>query len=113
MFRKPLPTMRLPAAAPRISAPGVAGLYSYYPGAVIMAPPGVQNMVFEMDLCLPVIAYWGQGVLAGMGPNPQQPPQVYQQFSNLMAGLGGQIAGQWALQPLIVPDNILAEADIP
>lgn len=61
---------------------------------------GSGNFVYEAEFQNPVQVFRGAGRVAGSLRVTQQ-PQVYYNFRNVRAGLGGIQAGTMALQPLV------------
>src|ERR1700722_7561974 len=87
--------------------PGISGnsIYSFFQGYVITAGQA-QTAVFEPNFELPLITVWGKGVIRN--PNtffPKQPQQLFNNPIVLTNALGGPIAGQIALQPLLSNEN--------
>lgn len=83
-------------------SPAEGGFYTLHEGDLFT--PGTQNWVLEPKYDLPVMTIWGNGFLRRANTfNPVQPPQIYATFGTPTDGIGGQIAGQIAMQPLIEP----------
>ena len=74
--------------------------YQYHIGDLFT--PGTQNFVFEPTTELtPLTTIWGNAFLRTPNTFPvHQPPQVWANYSKYINGIGGLIAGQYALQPL-------------
>jgi hypothetical protein len=80
------------------------GIYHYHEGAVFT--PGAENFVFEPQFELPIQTVWGFGFIRNPNTfNPFQPPQVYANPQTMLQGIGGLMAGQMALQPLILNEG--------
>lgn len=79
---------------------GQKPFYRYYEGDLFT--PGTQNFVFEPTTELtPLTTIWGNAFLSR--PNAfrfTSPPQVYADYQKYLNGIGGLVAGQFALQPL-------------
>lgn len=83
----------------QVRTPGKEALYHYHEGDIFT--PGTGNYVFEYPFEFPLQTIWGIGFLRQ--PNtfpPVQPPQVIANPNVFTNGIGGLIAGQYALQPL-------------
>lgn len=77
------------------------GHYAFHEGDLFT--PGTGNWVFEPAYETPLSTIWGMGFLRVPNTfNPIQPQIVYTQPKVVVNGIGGQIAGQMALQPLLV-----------
>ena len=85
---------------PRVLCP--SGLYSYHAG--FLFDPGAERAAFEMRFGLPLFDALGIDVRAG-ALLPLQPPQVYVNLANRIAGIGGLVAGNIALQSLTTPEE--------
>jgi hypothetical protein len=74
--------------------------YQYHIGDLFT--PGTQNFVFEPTTELtPLKTIWGNAFLSKPNAWPVlQPPQVWSDYRKYINGIGGLIAGQYALQPL-------------
>lgn len=79
----------------------VPGLYHFHQGDQFL--PGAESAVFEPAFTLPVLWAFGASVMAGAPFRPTQPPQVWQNHSIPVAGLGGLFAGQFFSQGLVDP----------
>ena len=80
------------------------GIYNYHEGDLFT--PGAGNFVFEPTFELPIETLWGFGFIRN--PNtfsPLQQPQVFSPPTVVNNGIGGLVAGQIALQPLIEDDE--------
>lgn len=77
-------------------------VYNFHQGQILT--PGTQNLVFEPGFELPVFPV-AKGVANLQQLGPLQPPQIYQSQAIPIAGVGGLIAGQIALQQLLEQDN--------
>lgn len=86
----------------RIPHPDSPGIYQYHEGRVFF--PGPPSYVFEPRFSLPLTTIIGCATAAGCPPSPYQSVQVYQSLTTTTAGIGGLLAGQIAMQPLLVPD---------
>lgn len=69
--------------------------------------PGTQNFVFEPTTELtPLTTIWGNAFLSKPNAWPvYQPPQQWADYNKYINGIGGLIAGQYALQPLASVQN--------
>ena len=77
-----------------------SALYHYHEGDLFT--PGAGNFVFEPNFELPLQTIWGRGFIRNPNTfNVYQPPQVWSPAHVKTNGLGGLIAGQVALQPLL------------
>lgn len=74
--------------------------YQYHIGDLFT--PGTQNFVFEPTTELtPLTTIWGNAFLSKPNAWPvTQPPQQWAPYNKYVNGIGGLIAGQYALQPL-------------
>lgn len=82
-----------------VVVPGRSALYHYHEGDLFT--PGTGNYVFEYPFEFPVQTIWGMGFLRKPNTfNPQQPPQMQAVPNVTINGIGGLIAGQFAMQPL-------------
>jgi hypothetical protein len=81
-----------------VAVPGKGAFYRYYEGDLFT--PGTQNYVFEPTTELTALyTSWGRGFLRRPNTfNPEQPPQVYSNPNVRINGIGGLVAGQFALQ---------------
>ena len=81
-----------------VAVPGKKGFYQYYEGDLFT--PGTQNYVFEPTTELTALyTTWGNAFLRRPNSfNPEQPPQVYSNPNVVINGIGGLVAGQFALQ---------------
>lgn len=81
-----------------VAVPGKQGFYQYYEGDLFT--PGTQNYVFEPTTELtPLLPIWGNAFLRRPNSfNPEQPPQIYSNPNIVINGIGGLVAGQFALQ---------------
>lgn len=74
--------------------------YTYHVGDIFT--PGTENYIFQPTTELtPLNTIWGNAFLRQ--PNtfrPLQPPQVDVSYQKNINGIGGLVAGQYALQPL-------------
>lgn len=79
--------------------------YQYHEGDLFT--PGTQNFVFEPTTELtPLTTIWGNAFLSKPNAWPtSQPPQVWADYNKYVNGIGGLIAGQYALQPLESIEN--------
>jgi hypothetical protein len=85
------------------------GIYNFYQGDVITAG-AAETAVFEPVFELPLVTIWGKGFVRGLDNNPNvfapfQPNQVIANPNIVTNGLGGPMAGQMALQPLMSNDE--------
>jgi len=91
------------AASFEVNPTSITPLYSYAQGDLFT--PGAMNFVFEPNFELPLQTVWGFGFIRN--PNTFSVRQPTQAFSNPVLsynGLGGQMAGQMATQPLMSND---------
>lgn len=74
--------------------------YQYHMGDLFT--PGTQNFVFEPTTELtPLTTIWGNAFLSKPNAWPvTQPSQQWAPYNKYVNGIGGLIAGQYALQPL-------------
>lgn len=91
-----------PLRAKRILHPVAHELYQYHLG--IRFDPGAMAEAFEPLFGLPLVSFRGSGRVAG-ALRPLQPPQVWFTQQQGIQGLGGLVAGQVILQPLINPSD--------
>lgn len=79
--------------------------YQYHMGDIFT--PGTQNFVFEPTTELtPLTTIWGNAFLSKPNAWPvYQPPQKWADYNKYINGIGGLIAGQYALQPLASVQN--------
>jgi hypothetical protein len=81
----------------------VPGFYHTHHGDVFL--PGAGNVVFEPAFQLPFIQLIGAAIYAGPAPRSIGRPQVFSVQAVPLAGIGGQVAGQFVTQPLNVPET--------
>lgn len=82
-----------------VAVPGRKALYHYHEGDLFT--PGTENYVFDYPFEFPLQTIWGRAFMRK--PNtfdPFQPPQVQSNANILINGIGGLVAGQFAMQPL-------------
>lgn len=86
-------------ASAEVPLPGPKALYHFHEGDLFT--PGTGNYVFESPFELPMNTIWGHGFARQPNVfNPLQPSPLYSGPTVKIAGIGGLIAGQMALQPL-------------
>ena len=78
-------------------------MYRFHEG--FLFTPGTGNWVFENPLDTPLQTIWGNGtmVIEYNYFNPFQPPPQQGLQTVVRNGIGGQLAGQVAFQPLLEP----------
>jgi hypothetical protein len=83
---------------------GQRGFYHFHEGDIF--EPGTGNYVLDPTFETPLMTTWGHAFLRTPNTfNPLQPPQIYSNANVTVGGIGGPIAGQMALQPLLDPTS--------
>lgn len=79
--------------------PRANAVYYYHEGDVFT--PGTGNYVFDYPYEFPLQTIWGNAFLRKPNTfNPLQLPQIYSNPTIVINGIGGLVAGQFALQGL-------------
>lgn len=78
--------------------------YAFRPALIgPAAGHGVDGLVFQAAFPLPAQSLLGPGLAVRRAIGAMQPPQVWHRKAAPVAGLGGTVRGQMALQPLAIP----------
>lgn len=87
------------SASEQVRVPSKDAFYHFHEGDLFT--PGTGNYVFEPTLENPLQTIWGISFLRKPNTfNPEQPPQVYSGPNVVINGIGGQVSGQIAFQPI-------------
>lgn len=84
-----------------IGNPKPTSLYHYHEGDIF--EPGTGNWILEPTFDGPINPVWGNGVSYPMVWSITSQPVLMAHPTTVTNGLGGEVAGQLALQPLIDP----------